>query len=235
MPATILVPRYRRRDRLIQSVLDSRPTALWWMRDAAGPLRDIAGNHWDATVTGSPLYGVGAREPIGRGVTWPGGSVYATTATNIPTPTSSVSALMVWNTADASAAFRTALARAAPSQHSWTIRLHTSHVAQFLALQSSSTTHATASTTGATNDGNWHLAVGSFDGTTIRCGRDAAAAVTSTSLTGSWHTASTAAVQVGAHNSANSFIGTTAHLAYWADRVITDAERLQWYAYMAGG
>lgn len=234
MPVTILVPRYRRRDRLIQGILDLRPTALWWQRDAAGVLRDISGNEWHATVTGSPTYGVPS--PIGRVVTWPGGAVYATTSASIPTPTASMSALGFFRTSDATAANRFILGRGSAAQHSWGLGIGSTHLGRFFASQSNGSSHALQTVAGAVNDGAaaLHLVGGTFDGTTLRTFRDQSTNST-TSLTGSWHTASTAPVQIAAYNTTTTWIGDLGPSAYWASRVLAADEYRHLHALASGG
>lgn len=231
MPATILAPRYRREDRLIRTVLDLRPTWLIPCRAAAGPLQDLAGRRLDAPVTGSPTFG--AALPSGRGITWSGSGQYATGPTDIPTGTA-VSVLAILATTNATAAARSVVGRVGTGS-SWRLALASGHNALFTAFQSGGSNHASAAPSGAMNDGAEHLVLGTFDGTTIRCARDSAAAATSTSLTGSWGSGSGTAVQIAAANSLIPLPGTTGLVAYWHDRIVSDAERLMIDSIRRGG
>jgi len=220
---SILAPRTSAR--LRDAILSLQPTAYWPLDDGSGVLRDIAGG-WNATVTGSPLYRVAARPPIDRGITWSGSGQYATTSTSVPTPVASISVGAWFQTTDATASARVMLGRGASSQYSWDLRLGASHTAGLTVLQSNNSGHAAALVAGATNDGQWHLVVGTFDGTTLRNYRDTATN-SSTSLTGTWHTASTAAVQVAALASGVLWPGALAHLFIINDRVLS-ASSVRW-------
>lgn len=220
--------------RLRDAILSLQPTAYWPLDDGNGPLRDIAGGNWNATVTGSPTFGVGAQDPIGRGVTFSGTGQYVTTSGSVPTPAASVSVGCLYRTTDATASARYVLSRAAASNYTWGLRLDASQRAVFDAYQGTTSVHASATVTGATNDGNWHLIVGTFDGTTIRCYRDTATA-SSTTLTSTWKKDSTAGVQVAAIANGALFPGTGAHAFLITDRVLTAAAVLWLYSIAAGG
>lgn len=201
----------------------------------AGTIVRAAPSFWNAAVTGSPTYGVAAPSPIGQGITWSGTGQYATTSTSFPTPAASVSVLALFATTDVTAAVRIISGRGAANQHSWDIRISAAHNVQFFALQSDGTTHASAAVVDTSTDGLWRLAMGTFDGTTIRAYKDALARASSTSLTGSWHKASTAGVQVAGRSNSLLFPGTVGHVAIWSDRVISDAERLWLHSIAKGG
>jgi len=235
VPVTILVPRYQRRDRVDRAILDLRPTLYLPMRDPVGPLRDASGGRWDAAVTGSPTLGVAAPSPIGRGVVFSGTGQYATTDGGVPTPTASMSVLSIFVTTNASAANRTIAGRGASSQFSWVLRIEATHIVAFRLFQSDGSAHGGTSTTGAVNDGAIHLALGTFDGTTLRTYRDDQAASPATPSGGTWHKASTAGIQIAALNSTSLLPGTACPTAYWADRVISDGERLMVNAIAKGG
>lgn len=191
----------------------------------AGTIVRAAPSFWNAAVTGSPTYGVAAPSPIGQGITWSGTGQYATTATSIPTPSASVSVVALFATTNASASARALAGRTAASQSSWELRLSSSHTVVFNPMQSGGSSHASAAVSGATNDGLWHVAGGTYDGTTVRTYRDTATA-SSTTLTGSWHTASTAAISLASYGTGDVYPGSLAHVAYWADRVLTAPEFL---------
>lgn len=220
--------------RLRDAILSLQPTAYWPLDDGNGPLRDIAGN-WSAAVTGTPLYRQAAPQPIGRGVTWSGTGQYAVSSGSVPTPAASVSVLVFLNTTNATASVRTPAARRFSNQNSWWLRLNSDHSVGFFAMQADGTNHCTATVAGAVNDGLWHIVTGTFDGTTLRVMRDAATPATSTSLTGSWHTASTAGIGIAQNTTSNLFPGTLAHLALFTDRVVTHTEHLWLRTIAAGG
>lgn len=219
--------------RLRDAILSLQPTTLHVL-DSLGSVRDLCSGDWTATYTGSPTLAQ-ARAPINTGVTFSGTGQYATTSGSVPTPTASMSALCVFSLTDATAANRTLYGRGASSQFSWCLRAEATHVVAFRLFQADASAHGGTSTTGAVNDGAPHLVLGTYDGTTLRTYRDAQAPNTATPASGTWHKASTAGVQVASLNSAALFPGTVHLAAYWADRVITDAERLWLYSIMAGG
>lgn len=220
---------------LRDAIKSLNPTAYWACDDASGNLADQMSGGYTATVTGTPTYAATAANPVAKGITWSGTGQYATTSTSIPTPTASVSILVIFSTTDTAAAGRYLAARQAANQSSWGLSLGTTHLARFTAFQSGGSNHCIAQTATALNDGAVHTVVASFDGTTARVASDMAAAATSTSLTGSWHTASTAAVSLAALATASLFPGTTYDVAYWADRVITNAERMWVHSIAKGG
>lgn len=226
-------------NRLRDAILSLQPTAYWPLDDTGTPLRSLAQN-WTAAVTGSPTYAVAAPDPIGRSIAWPGGSVYASTATSFPNPSASISVLCLMRTTDATASVRRLFARGATSQYSWEIRMGATHGLVFVPLQSDGTAHANVNlgNTTAANDGFWYLLMGTFDGTTVagykaKLGSTPVSA-SNTTLTASWYKSSTAAVQIAAMNSATTFPGTLAHAAIWNDRIIP-AATFAWLASIAGG
>lgn len=221
-------------NRLAKAILSLHPTAYWPLDDGGSPLRDVS-RGWSATVTGSPSYGVAAPSPIGRGVTFSGTGQYAATATSIPTPATSMSVLALFATSDATAASRFLASRGASSQYSWGLHLQSNHTIGGLVYQNTGSIHASVGVSGTVNDGAWHLAGMTFDGTTLRGYKDSATN-SSTSLTGSWHKASTGPVRIAAAGNAGSlWIGTEACVVYWADRVLTAAEFLFLNAIARGG
>lgn len=234
--------RHRYRDplpsRLRDAILSLQPTAYWPLDDGSGPLRSL-GQSWPATVTGSPTFGVAAPEPIGRGITWIGSGQYATTSGSVPVPSSSLSVLAIAATTDTTAASRSIVSRGAASQYSWDLRISSTHAFQFIASQSSSAGHAAATVGASVNDGNLCLVVGTFDGTTIRAYRGVLAtgqfaSASSTSLTGTWHKASTAGVQIAARADVQQFPGSIFTAAVLTDRVLTESE-LRWLFSIAAG
>lgn len=225
-------------DRLRDAILSLQPTAYWPLDDGGSPLRDIAGGNWNATVTGSPSR-VAAQEPIGSGWAFSGSGQYGAVSASIPTPTASISVLGLFRTTDAAAAQRQFLTRHAASQASWTLGLGTTHGQQFICYQSGGSAHASAGVGTASNDGRWTLYAGSFDGTTIRAYRVSSTGTvaenTSTSLTGTWHTASTAAVGIAHRNTALLWPGDLAHLAYWRDGIVLNRSHATWLGSVAFG
>jgi hypothetical protein len=213
--------------RLTDALRSYQPTGLWDQQDGAGALSDLTGR-WPATVTGSPTYRVAAPDPIGWGITWSGTGMYASTATSFPTPSASISVLSLVSTTNATAAARYIASRAAASQWSWGLDLAATHVGRFSVFQAAGAIHATASTAGAINDGNWWLVAGTFDGTTVSFHRVSSTGVygggSNGSLTGSWHKASTAAVQLSAGNSTNLLPGTSSRTVVINDRILTAAD-----------
>lgn len=234
MPVTILVPRYQRRDRLDRAILDLRPTLYLPMRDPVGPLRDASGGRWDATITGSPTYGVAAPSPIGRGVTWSGSGQYATTGTGIPNPSTGISVLAIGKTSDGSATNRHFIARA----NSFRLYLNGGHTPTMDIIQPGGSTHAGINAGAAANTGEWFMAVGTFDGATVTCrlifAGGSLSSNSSSSLTGSWGKASVAAATIGSNGAAGYFVGTSAHTAIINDRVLTTAD-VRWLASVAFG
>ena len=207
---------------LDDAILSLNPTAFFPLTDGSSPLRDVA-RGWDATVTGSPTFGVPVRSPFERAVTFSGTGQYATASPSVPTPATSMSVLAFLSTTNATASARAMIGRAAALQYSFELRLGNSHTVLFNPLQSSGSSHVVATVAGAINDGNWHMAGGTFDGTTCWCYRDLLSG-SSTTLTGTWHKTSTAALQIAAFASGDLFPGTLSRVAYWADRVLTAAE-----------
>lgn len=199
-------------NRLAKAILSLQPALYLPLDDSGSPLRDVGGGGYSATVTGSPTYAIAAPSPIGRGVTFASASEYATTSGSVPTPTTALSVLLWYVTTSTTASQRFLAGRNAASQFSWAIGLSSGHLGQATLSQSGGAVHASQTVSGATNDGAWHLLGATFDGTTLRVYRDAGANSTA-SLTGAWHNASTAGVQVNARNSTGGFVGTIAHLA----------------------
>lgn len=222
--------------RLRDAILSLQPTAYWPLDDGSGPLRSL-GQNWPATVTGSPTFGVAAPDPIGRGITWSGSGQYATTDTSVPVPASSVSLLAILRTTDSSAAQRAIVARGAANQYTWELQFNTAHKPKMIAYQAAGSTHCTATAATAANDGAWRLVIGTFDGTTAWVRHGWAGGYETASdgtLTSTWHKSSTAAVSLAARITTALFPGTVAHLAYWSDRVLTDAEA-RWLTSIAFG
>lgn len=215
----------RSRSRLRDAILSLQPTAYWPLDDGSGPLRSLVGG-WNATVTGSPTYGVAAREPIGRGVTWSGSGQYATTSTAIPNPASAMTVMVIFRVTDATAAVRALAARAGEvNQNSWTLHLNGSHNLAFQALQAGGSAHAATSTSGTVNDGAIHVGTGTFDGSTITVRFDGNAVASSTSLTGAWHVASTSGLMIAHRNGSTLLPGTEYGVIYWT-RAISQSEHL---------
>jgi hypothetical protein len=223
----------RRRDlgtRLSDAILSLQPTACWPLDDGAGPLRDASGRGWNAAVTGSPTFGVAAADPIGRGIDWVA-SPYATTAVGVPVATTAVTVLGLVRTTS-SGAQRPFLTRYA----CFDIRVHSGGQALFQVQQANGVAHAAALSGAAANDGSWHLAWGTFDGTTVRCAVDAVAAGSSAALTGTWGTGSgQPAIIAKDAGTGTLFSGTLAHLALFTDRVLPDATRSWLAAIIKGG
>jgi hypothetical protein len=211
--------------RLRDAILAYQPTTYHPSDSVVSPLVDVARN-WNATVTGSPTIAA-APDPIGRGITLSGTSQWGITSGSVPAPAASVSVIGFVSTTDASAAARALMARGAAAQHSWQLYLNSSHQATFEALQSGASSHCSAAiASSAINDGAWWMLAGTFDGTTLYTYRVSSTGVlssaTSTSLTSTWHKASTGGIGIGVRPSNGlPMIGSIAHLAHWADRLLT--------------
>ena len=102
-------------------------------------------------------------------------------------------------------------------------------------IQADGTTHALQTVSGARNDGRWHMAVTTFDSTTIWVCADDAPGASSTSLAGTWHTGSTAGISIAALGTTVRWNGSLAHVAYWHGWVMPDTVRRWLYSIMAGG
>lgn len=235
MPPTVLRSRSRRTDRLTEALLDLG-MIVWPHDDAAGNLRTLGGT-WPGTMTGSPTYGVAARDPIGRGITYSGSGQFATASTSFPNPTTGLSVLSVIATTSASASNRAICARGAggTGQGGHSLQMTAAHALMFKVFQADGTDHASATVSGAVNDGAIHLLAGTFDGTTITAYRDLAAPATSTSLTGSWGKASTAALRIANLNGGFLFPGTVYRNAVGIDRVLTASDISALVALATGG
>jgi hypothetical protein len=177
-------------------------------------------------------YGMAAPSPIDRCVTLSG--QYAR-ASGVAVPTTSISVMVMFRTADTVAMSRRIFTRAATSQYSWGLTMDTAGGCVFQVFQSSGTAHISVGATAAKNDGAWHLLMGTFDGTTATRMLDDTAAATAGSGAGSWHAASTSGVDLGALGGAGMFPGDLAHCAIWNNRVITDANRLWLHSIAKGG
>lgn len=220
-------------DRLRSSFLALSPTAYWPMSDVASPLSDVVGG-FGGTVTGSPTYAAAAPSPIAKGVTWSGTGQYALTSNSITAPTASVSVAVLFKTS-ASGATQALVCRYTAAQPSWQLLITSGGLVQFIGYQSGGAAHVTIGTSSTYNDGQWHLAVGTFDGTTAAVMVDAETRRTSTSLTGSWNKSPTMGVSIAGSGGGFSLLtGSTAHAGYWVDRVVTDAERLWLRSIVAG-
>lgn len=219
---------YPTADRLRSSILALSPTAYWPLDDAASPLRDLGGGAYGGTVTGSPTYAVAAPNPIGSGVTFSGSGQYATTSASLPTPASGISVFALFNTSS-TAGTKHIAGRYSVGQASWIMDVTAAGSGRFFVFQSNGSSHATAGWGGGNlmAAGSWCALLGTFDGTTVSTTGAAGSTVstgTSTTLTGAWHTASTVAAQIASANTSNLFPGTLAHVAYWADRILTVAD-----------
>jgi hypothetical protein len=177
-------------------------------------------------------YGMAAPSPIDRCMTLSG--QYAR-ASGVAVPTTSISVMAMFRTADTVPMVRRIFTRAATSQYSWALSMDTAGGCLFQVFQSSGTFHISVGATAAKNDGAWHLLVGTFDGTTATRMLDDTAAATAGSGAGSWHAASTAGVDIGALGGGALFPGDIAHCAIWNNRVITDAERRWLHSIALGG
>ena len=224
--------------RLTDAILSLQPTAYWPMDEGVGNLRDPAGG-WTADVTGSPAFGVAAPSPIGRCVTWSGSGQYATSSGSVPVPTASISVACLMSTTDATAAGRYLMSRYAASNRSWTLSMTATHAFSFTCDQAAGAAHVTAVFGSASNDGRWYLVGGTFDGTTAwgYLGRPNGVfgANSSGALTGSWKKDSTAGIGIAQLSAASLFPGSIAHVAYWADRVLTAADFRYLTAVAQGG
>lgn len=216
---------------LSDAIRSLAPTAYWKLDEASGNLADTMSGGYTATVTGSPT-GVAAPSPIGRGVTWSGSGQYATSSGSVPTPTASVSVLALVSLTS-SGSIRAIAARAGTNQYSWTLRIGSGNTPVFIAHQSSGTAHGTATASTTCNDGAWHVLLGSFDGTTVRVHHNGLETA-STSLSGSWHPASTAGISIAHSFGSNLYSGTSGHLALFNDqRLGNDVAR--WLTALARG
>ncbi len=185
-----------------------------------------------ATTAGGPQYRSGG-DALGTGdsINWSGTGQYALTSASIPAPVGSISVMAVFNTTTAAAAAHTLASRSAASHFSWGLSLSSSHLAAFTLYQSGGSAHAAASVGSfACNLGDWEVAMGTFDGTTVYTYQAAQRDIhiaSSASLTGSWNKDATVAVTLAALGAASPtalFPGRIALVAAWYERVLGKPE-----------
>jgi hypothetical protein len=216
------------------SLLALSPTGYWRLEDTGSPLLDEVAAR-NMAVTGSPTYGATGAVNGGanRAITFSGSGQYAVGPTAFPTPSTSISVACWFKTTDTSTpSSRRLFTRTGTGQNSWMLSMTSAHRMRFLIFQADGTTHADApESSGTRNDGLWHLAVGTFDGTTIRLYIDGGQVASSTTLAGTWHKASTAAPAIAA-SSAGTFLfpGSVDEVAIFNDRVLTATEISDLYA-----
>lgn len=205
-------------------VLATSPVAYWPMGEATGNLADASGNGWTATVTGSPTYGVaGPTVTRGTGVTWDGtNTMYAETSASLTTPPGTALTVMCWFLTSA-AATDYLVTRVNTGSTSWQLTSESGVVGANL-LNTSNAMYGEAYAGSGLNDGSWHWAAMTWDGTTLTAYADASTA-TDTTFSGTWVQASTAPVRIstGYATYINNFTGSTCHAAIW-NRVLTSAE-----------
>jgi hypothetical protein len=232
MPPTILVPRYRRRDRLDKAFMAYQPGGFWPGDDGAGPLRDLTGR-WPAAVTGSPTYRSALPSPVRQGISW-GASPYATTSTSVPNPATSLSVVACLRTATATASGHTIVARS----DSWEIRLSAGHLLLVSLYNTVAGVHAQVVGGVAENNGALKMVALTFDGTTLRTYITSGGAITaasSASLTGTWKAASAAAITIAALGTSFAFDGVTSKHLYLPDRVLSSADVASLASIVFGG
>jgi hypothetical protein len=208
----------------IRELQRMRPDALVIPDPVSGTLKDIAGGY-AVSISGTPSRFV--RSPVeGAGAfRYPTSADYATIV-NFPKPSTSILALALVATDDATAAIRTWIGRSGgAADNSWALNLAAAgSINQGLSLQAGGATCASASTGGGVfgRDGRFALAALYIEDN-VRVDTylfaEQATFNTSSSFTGSWNKTPAADVTIGCYRAGvQPALGSVGLVALWNDK-----------------
>jgi hypothetical protein len=214
------------------AALATNPLAWWRLGEPSGTaMIDMMSGHHDGTYISSPTLNVPGAVPGNAAVTFAGGGQAASVpAFPVESVANGAMSAAIWFRCSVLPAIAYRPFARGPLW-AWMIVIGSAGNVYFIPMQASGTAYATALSPLNYVDGNWHMAVGTFDLNTVRIYVDGYERANSTTKTGTQNLASGSPISLAAalNINASDFVGSLDEPMVWT-RALTPAEVLMLYS-----